>query len=333
MENSLPFVSILIAARNESENILACLRAMEKLDYPKGMFDVWIGNDASEDDTFSKVQMYVEGKPGFHLVDIHEQLGKAKGKANVLAQLAKKAKGEFFLFTDADVEVPASWATDMVNVAQKGYGVVTGFTMIRSNMLWGKLQAVDWLYAQQMIKIVSDLGLPVTSMGNNMLLSRKAYFAVGGYESLPFSIIEDYAMFKAVVGKGFRFKNIMQTGVMAFTQPIEGLLSLLHQRKRWMKGAMKLPFYMLVVLFLQALYFPAILFFSFVNFELALLVFILKTGIQALVIGSGLVRFGQWRNMVALLFYEPYVMVLSFLMVIFYFLPIKVIWKGRVYER
>ena len=46
-----PFVSILIAARNEEKNILSCLTALSRLNYPKDKYEVLVGNDGSEDNT------------------------------------------------------------------------------------------------------------------------------------------------------------------------------------------------------------------------------------------------------------------------------------------
>lgn len=41
----------------------------------------------------------------------------------------------------------------------------------------------------------------MTGLGNNMAVSREAYDAVGGYEQIGFSIVEDYALFIAIIRK------------------------------------------------------------------------------------------------------------------------------------
>ncbi|MFT5914913.1 MAG: glycosyltransferase involved in cell wall biosynthesis, partial [Bacteroidia bacterium] len=88
-----PFVSILVAARNEQENIGVCLQALDQINYPNDCYEVWIGNDDSEDKTEEIVQKFITDKPNFHLLNITSTIGNAKGKANVLAQLAPNAKG------------------------------------------------------------------------------------------------------------------------------------------------------------------------------------------------------------------------------------------------
>ena len=86
-----PKISILIAARNEALNILDCLQSIHNLRYPKDSLQVLIGDDQSEDDTAQLVKNYITDKPYMHLHRIEKTIGKAKGKANVLAQLAHQA--------------------------------------------------------------------------------------------------------------------------------------------------------------------------------------------------------------------------------------------------
>ncbi len=96
-------------------------------------------------------------------------------------------------------------------------------------------------------------------MGNNMAVSREAYDAIGGYESLPFSVVEDYALFKAIVGRGFGFRNVLNEGALARTRPVDTLGQFLNQRKRWMRGATDLPGWMVVSLYVQYLAGPLLL--------------------------------------------------------------------------
>jgi len=58
-----PRVSILIAARNEERYILHCLRAIERLDYPKEQLEVLVGDDGSTDKTRALVEDFIRDKP------------------------------------------------------------------------------------------------------------------------------------------------------------------------------------------------------------------------------------------------------------------------------
>ena len=47
LSEKTPKVSVLLAVRNEEENILRCLEALEDMDYPKNKIEILIGNDRS----------------------------------------------------------------------------------------------------------------------------------------------------------------------------------------------------------------------------------------------------------------------------------------------
>lgn len=326
-------VSILIAARNEENNILDCLHAIAKLNYPLDQLEILIGNDQSEDRTKELVEDFIADKPSFALIDITHTVGATYGKANVLAQLALRAKGDYLFITDADVQVPPDWIKGMLKAANSGLGIVTGITIPKGKEAFQQLQMLDWVYALGMVKMVSDWGLPVTAMGNNMMVTREAYRATGGYENLPFSITEDYTLFREIVKRGYKFKNLMNTEVLAYTKPVNSLSEWLHQRKRWMYGAVQLPWYMLSILFLQALFFPCILTLALFQPILALIFWSGKVCIQSLLINRLLKKLNQTSSIQFFVIFELYHTILSFLLVAFYMLPVPVQWKGRKYSR
>jgi cellulose synthase/poly-beta-1,6-N-acetylglucosamine synthase-like glycosyltransferase len=325
-------VSILIAARNEALNIERCLNSILNLNYPPECLEVIIGDDASTDNTHQIVADFIADKPNFRLFPIKDQLGSAKGKANVLAHLAHQASSDYFFITDADMELPADWVEAMLSHAQPGIGIVTGITTVNDPHFFARMQGLDWLNALGMIQVVSELNLPVTTMGNNMLVTRQAYESTGGYERFPFSITEDLQLFREVLKKGFGFKNVFNEQVLAFTKPTQQLRDLLQQRKRWMKGAMHLPYYMKFVLILYASFYAVLMpFFFKAPFLYAFGILFLKWLFQSLFLHICLKRVKRSASLLNLLLFEVYQVLTSVLLIIFFFLPVKVNWKGRKY--
>ncbi len=327
-----PRVSILIAARNEEYTIRRCLEAIANLDYPAEKIEVLIGDDASTDATRAVVDDFIKNTPNYTCISIQQQTGRTKGKANVLAQLTAHATTDFFFFTDADIAVPPHWVQAMLSEMQEGVGVVTGITSIAGNSLWAKLQAMDWLYVLGLMQVVSDLKLPVSTMGNNMLLRRQAYESVGGFEGIAFSLTEDIAIFNAIVKQGWGFRNIYHPAVLALSTPVADLAAYLHQRKRWMRGAMHLPLYMAIIFVLHSAYYPVLLpFFVYTSVGAALAVFALKLFLQSLYVHICLRRLGRalpWWFYIA---FEVYLVASSVLLIIYFFLPLNIVWKGRKY--
>lgn len=341
-----PAVAVLLAVRNEEKLLANCLESLLASDYPEDRFTIWIGNDASEDRTLEIARRYAERHPNVRVLDIKERLGDARAKANVLAHLVKAVEqtepvANLLLVTDADMQVQPFWMRAMVQHWQAApqsvkVGVVTGITLVDGRSVWGQLQRIDWLFALGMVKVASDWGMPIATMGNNQLLYRPAYRDTGGYETLPFSITEDFQMLQQISKQGYPHRNVVASQVTAFTQPMRSWRELLQQRRRWMHGAVRLPWPIIAILFIQALFYPALISLCFYSLYIALGLWLLKMGVQSFFISQVAHKISmrrKYRHTLYgyLLFYDLYAAVLTLLTIIVYYLPLRTYWKGRRY--
>ncbi len=327
----MPKISILIAARNEEKNISRCLEAIERLEWPVSDLEVWIGNDGSEDNTAAIITRFIRGKSQFHLLHIRNNIGTARGKANVLAQLAAQATGDYLFFTDADVQVPPSWLKAMLAEWQPGVGIVNGVTLVSGYASLARMQFIEWTYAISLMRRFAQRKIPVTAMGNNMMTSREAYLATGGYAHLPFSITEDYQLFRKVLAQGYDFRQAFNLDVLAFTEPASSFAHLLQQRKRWMSGAMQLPWYQRIFVFAEGLLIPVVVVLSFYNLLFALGLLTLRAGLIVSEVYGALRKLGQLGRFRDVWLYLPYHFLLVTVNLIYYVLPVPVRWKGRKY--
>lgn len=328
-----PKASILIPCRNEGQNLPRILASLEKLDYPINQLQIIFGDDRSTDGTERILQNWVKNNPNSRLIQIFEGDQKTmNGKANALSQMVRSADGDFYLFTDADCKLPSQWVKSML-LAQKnsGAGIVTGITHIGSDSIFGKMQAFDWWLSLGMVKVMNDLGITVTSMGNNMLITKSAYTAVGGYEGLQFSLTEDFEMGKAIEKNGFGAIHHVSADNLVETLPQHSLKGLLDQRKRWMHGAMDLPFYWRSVLAMQVLFFPGIIYLCFLHPFEGATVWLIKVAIQSLFIYLFSLKTGQKLKISTLVLFEIYYLITSWSTIVYYFWPSKTDWKGRKY--
>ncbi len=324
-------ISILIAARNEERNIIRCLQAIDSQDYPKDKLDILIGDDDSSDGTAALVQGFIGGKPHFRLLPIRSQVAGLRGKTNVLAQLARQATGGFFLVTDADVCVPPTWVRGMLAEFTPQTGVVTGVTTVAGKNLFARMQALDWVVNIYAAHRFSELGVPITAMGNNMAVTRAAYEATGGYAQVGFSLTEDFALFMDIIRRGYGFKNLFQTNVLAVSQPVATWRQLFRQRKRWMTGAFQLPWFIVVCFVAQALYLPVVLAFTLFYWKIGLSVMVLKWLIRMLATRQIVRKLRQEVSFSDLLLFEWYSDIVNFLYLVHYCFSKKTYWKGREY--
>ncbi len=321
-------VSILLAVRNEEDCIIECLEALALQDYAN--YEVWIGNDDSTDQSRKLIKNFIVNHPNFYLCDVKEVIH-TKGKANVLAQLAHQAQGEYFCMTDADVQVPSTWISQLMEVVEEDTGVVCGVTWTERENLFSTMQAIDWLFSQTMIHYLSRRKIPVTALGNNLLISKQAYFEIGGYEAIPFSVTEDFALFHAIINKGWKFTHLFQEPVLAVTKSATSFYQLLQQRKRWTKGAFQLPIWIKLLLLNQVIYFVTIPVICTQSLSIGIISIFIKLLLQTLVINKKIKQLHQKLSYSKLIIYEFYQVILGLALVIFYVVPIKVKWKGRNY--
>jgi cellulose synthase/poly-beta-1,6-N-acetylglucosamine synthase-like glycosyltransferase len=328
-----PKVSILIAVRNEAEGIINCLQSIDAIKYPRHLKEVWIANDHSEDDTALLVENFIRHKPYFHLVNITHQLPGLQGKANALAQLAQKASGQYYFITDGDMVLPDNWIVEMLKGLKKA-DMVNGVTTSTYSNPLEAFQAIDWLVALGHFTLLNYMGVSYTAMGNNMCISKQAYWAVGGYESIPFSITEDYALFKSAINKGFKLKHLYHKGVLAHTRPQTTFRQWLWQRTRWFAGANALPWYGILPFYVLLLWYPLLFIAYFVSGWSTITILLLSgTAVKWLLSIGFLIKL----NKQALFPYLPvfeFIWPLSYACVVIRFYTTRQIaWKGRMFDK
>lgn len=330
----LPLVSILVAARNEEKDLPRLLKSMAELDYPKEKLEILIADDQSKDETPELIRKWASGSSNRRMIPVlpdHTQLFHKNGKANALAILAREARGSLFFFTDADCEVPPNWIIKGVSCFREEIGLVIGITQVRSQSLFEQMQELDWWNTLGMVKAVTDLGLPTTGLGNNMIISKEAYYKSGGFEGIPFSLTEDLEISRTVRRAGFALIHQVDPQLLVSTKAEPSWRDLLRQRKRWMNGVMSLSLGWKILLGLQFLFFPAMAVLLFENLLLGLAIWVLKISLQSLFLIKIASKAGQKLRLGSLLILDFYQILALSLTILYYFWPVQTQWKARNY--
>lgn len=242
-----PTVAIVIPVRNEEENIERCLTSLKALEYPGDKLETVIVDDHSDDNTASIVQSFSERNSTISLVSMSEQNPAERdesGKIAALAQGYRVSDGEIILQTDADCAVPRQWIRSMVSRFEDGVGIVGGMTILDTfrgiNTCFTQMQSLDWMYLLGVGAGASGIGIPLSCFGNNLAVRRTAYEAAGGYESIPFTFTEDFAVFQAITRSGWNAAYSLEEGSLIRSLPPKTLRAFLNQRLRWASGGIKL---------------------------------------------------------------------------------------------
>ena len=105
----LPKVSVIIAMRNEQEQVIHLLSALNKQVYPIDRLEFILVNDHSTDSTLEILENLAIDN--LRVLNMPEGMF---GKKSAIAFAMKEAKGEIILASDADCSFSPLWAHTMV---------------------------------------------------------------------------------------------------------------------------------------------------------------------------------------------------------------------------
>jgi cellulose synthase/poly-beta-1,6-N-acetylglucosamine synthase-like glycosyltransferase len=238
-ENEYPFISVIVAARNEELNIGACIDSLLKLDYPREKLEIIIINDRSTDKTGDVVKSYASKNPALVYMETEASQSRLKGKTGALNQAIGRSKGEIIFTTDADIEVKTTWLKEMVRYYDGNTGVVNSYTIVEPKNIYYGVQSYDWFYLLTIASGADGINNQLSCVGNNMSYRRKAYEEVGGYEKVKFSVTEDFMLLKTIRDNTkWKVKFPVDEKIVNITLPCADLKELYRQKKRWGKGGL-----------------------------------------------------------------------------------------------
>lgn len=174
-ENSIPSLSIIIAAYNEENVIEEKIKNTIKLDYPKDKLEILVFSDASNDNTDKIVKHYV--RDGVKLLRIEGR----KGKTFCQNQAVEIAKGEIIVFSDAN----SMYAPDALRMIVRPFtdekvGCVSGeLKYYNDGKRFGEKaiqgEGVYWSYEQKLKKLESQISSVVSTNGAIYALRKRNY--------------------------------------------------------------------------------------------------------------------------------------------------------------
>jgi len=335
--NQQPFVSVLLAARNEEKNISSCLQSLLQSHYPGDKFEIFVIDDRSIDGTRALAENFARQYSPVRVIPIQQRLAGMSGKTSALCQGIKHARGEIILMTDADCQAPPVWISQMVRYFTPEVGLVGGFTVLsqrdKQSSLFAKIQTLDWMYLLTIGAGAAGLGKPLSIIGNNFAFRRAAYEAVGGYEKIGFSIIEDFALMRAI-DEQTRWRVIfpIDPQTTMISQPTQTWREFYEQRQRWAAGGKEAGWQAKLIMALAFLRHLAGLAAWFISVPLATIISAILIGVDFLMIHQTARQLRRKDLLRIFPLFELYYFFYSFLFAPAVLLPATVRWKGMRYR-
>ncbi len=331
-QDKLPNVTVVVAARNEEHNIAKTLDSLVAIDYPTDKFEIIVGDGASEDRTPEIVENYSEKYPFVKLHRVNQQ-SKIKGKANALDQVIKQAHGDIIMITDADCIVRPTWVKETVKYFSDNTGLVCGITIPEDKGLFATVQTLDWAYILGTSSAVATLGYPIGGIGNNFSMRKAAYFDVGGYENIPFSITEDYTMFRALVNSKWKICFPLKYETYNSTEAMQTFKELYRQKQRWTLGGLDAsPLQGVMAFIIFMVHFITLFAFAALPLKLALGGLLFKAFADFLVLFPTLLKLRKFSKIITFPAYEVFYYIYVMLVPIILLFDREVQWKGVSYQ-
>lgn len=234
-----PFVSVIIAARNEEKNISHCLSAISQQTYPSELYEVIVVSDNSIDKTDQIISEYSYRFKNIRLLRIDGLPEGITPKKNAIRQGIYASSGEIILTTDADCIVKSTWIEKMVTYFADEVGMVVGFSQFgekgQPQSLLENLQALDFISLMSSAAGSSNVGWPLAASGQNLAYRRCVFDEVGGFARIGHRVSGDDVLLLQLVNQRTKWKIVFASAAETFnfTRPEKTLKRLINQRTRW----------------------------------------------------------------------------------------------------
>jgi chlorobactene glucosyltransferase len=215
---SAPTVSVLIPARNEAAVIGESVRGLLEQDMP--ILEVIVLDDASTDGTAEAARAAGGGDPRLQVISGQPLPEGWLGKNWACWQLARAARGEVLIFTDADVRWKKQAVRALiVEMRHAGADLLTLWPT-QHTVTWGERLVVP-LMALVVISYLPYLAVkyipwPVFSAANGQCLAfrRAAYWATGGHLMVRDAILDDMMLARQIKRSGQRLRFADDSGLI-----------------------------------------------------------------------------------------------------------------------
>ncbi|MFM9268378.1 glycosyltransferase family 2 protein [Tychonema sp. BBK16] len=228
-----PYVSLLVAAKNEEAVIARLVESICNLDYPIDCYELWAIDDNSTDGTALVLEQLTKQYPQLKVWS--RGANASGGKSGALNQVLPQTRGEFVGIFDADATVTPDLLRSVVPVFSS---TQVGAVQVRKSIanaplnFWTRSQeaemALDSFFQQQRIAIggVGEL------RGNGQFMRRTALESCGGWNEE--TITDDLDLTLRLHLDQWDIEFLAFPAVSE--EGVTNAKALWHQRNRWAEG-------------------------------------------------------------------------------------------------
>jgi chlorobactene glucosyltransferase len=207
----LPFVSVVVPARNEERGIEEAVRSHLAQDYPD--LEVVVVDDRSTDATGAILARLAAEHPRLRVISGVEPPAGWLGKPHALFQGTRAARGELLLLADADVRyVPDAVGQAVALLESERFDLIALFPRLEMRGFWENVLMaylpVSYFLGPAFLLNSDRQRRFAAGAGAGMLVRAASYRAAGGHEALRASVIDDLHLASRVRRAGGRCRMV-----------------------------------------------------------------------------------------------------------------------------
>jgi cellulose synthase/poly-beta-1,6-N-acetylglucosamine synthase-like glycosyltransferase len=198
---TVPFVTMLIAAYNEEAVIATKLENSLALDYPRDRLQILVAADGSDDGTADIVQQFADRQVELSYSPLR------RGKMAAINRAMPNVRGDIVIFSDANnIYSPDTLRQLVKPFSDPTVGAVSGAKVIaQDNDALGASEGLYWKYESLIKAAESRLGC-CTGVAGEILAIRRDLF-----ESPPDAVInDDFYIAMRIIARGYRVIYVPQ---------------------------------------------------------------------------------------------------------------------------
>jgi len=217
-DRALPTASILVSARDEAEKMPAALRSLVALDYPA--YEVIVVDDRSGDSTGEILREFSATYKHLRAVRVDALPPGWLGKPHGLQTAYEQSRGEWLVFTDADVRFHTELLRRAVSLAlERGWDHLSMFPDMEMKGFWEKTvltsMAVAFLLYTRPWSVSRPRSRAYLGVGAFQLLRRSGYEAIGTHRRLAREVVDDMKLGRLVKDAGLKSATALSCGLLS----------------------------------------------------------------------------------------------------------------------
>lgn len=229
---NLPPVSVIIAARNESDNLYENLPLILEQDYPE--FEVIVVNHQSSDDSAYLLNAYARQYPNLKIIEVARSKHLKPGKKLPITIGIKGAKNDLLVLTDADCKPNSkNWLKHVSQELSSGKELVIGYSpYARKKGFLNKLIRFDTAWIGMNYLSMALARIPYMSVGRNLAYTKHLFESVKGFKSHYAIPSGDDDLFVQDAAKNNNYSICIAKDAFMISEPHESFSGWLRQKTR-----------------------------------------------------------------------------------------------------